>query len=213
MTLDETITILKVIKAEWPHSFKGITRQDADAKLNLWAEMFKDDDPVLVGAAVKSLIVGGGLEFAPTIGAVKEKMRELAEPEQMTEAEAWARVKKAVCRSAYNSQQEFDKLPETLQRLVGSPYQLRDWSQMDIDTLDSVIGSNFQRSYKVRAKRDREYAAIPEDVKKAVAGVVEHLRLGDGKNDGERRKGTASIPGHGTYPGAGGINKGQDCQD
>ena len=183
MTLDETITILKVIKAEWPHSFKGIIRQDADAKLNLWAEMFKDDDPVLVGAAVKALIVGGGLEFAPTIGAVKSKMRDLVGPDEMTEAEAWARVKKAICRSAYNSKQEFEKLPETLQRLVGSPYQLRDWSQMDIDTLDSVIGSNFQRSYKVRAKRDREYAAIPEDVRKAVAGVLEHLKLGDGKNE------------------------------
>ena len=213
MTLDETITILKVIKAEWPHSFKGITRQDADAKLNLWAEMFKDDDPALVGAAVKALIVGGGLEFAPTIGAIKAKMRDLVNPDEMTEVEAWARVKKAVCRSAYNSKEDFERLPETLKRLVGSPSQLRDWSMMDIDTLESVIGSNFQRSYKIKAKREREYAAIPADVKKAVAGVVEHLKIGDGQNDGERSKGTKSLPGHWADTGSGGIHEEQDCPD
>lgn len=186
MTFEETRTILKIIKTEWPQSFRGLTREDAEAKLNLWAEMFKDDPVELVGAAVKALIAAGGREFAPQIGTIKDQMRMLIEPNAMTEAEAWAVVKKAVCRSGYNSVAEYEKLPPLIQNLVGSSNQLRDWSQMDIDTLDSVIGSNFQRSYKVRAKQERDYAAIPADVKVAIAPIVERLKLGEAKTHQER---------------------------
>lgn len=202
MTFEDTRTILKIVKSEWPQSFKGISREDAEAKLNLWAEMFKDDPVELVGAAVKALIAAGGREFAPQIGTIKDQMRMLIEPNAMTEAEAWAVVKKAVCRSGYNSVAEYAKLPPLIQKLVGSSNQLRDWSQMDIDTLDSVIGSNFQRSYKVSAKKERDYAAIPADIKAVIAPIADRFRLEGSKTYQERpetaRDGLAAV-GAGKY--------------
>jgi hypothetical protein len=54
---------------------------------------------------------------------------------------------------------------------------------MDGDAVNSVVASNFQRSYKVRAANERELLALPADVR----GVMEQLgagtamlRLGDG---------------------------------
>lgn len=79
MTFEETRSILKIVKAEYPQSFRGITREDAEAKLNLWAEMFADDDVGLVGAAVKQIIVAGNREFAPNVGQIKEQMAKLIE--------------------------------------------------------------------------------------------------------------------------------------
>lgn len=180
MTPKDVTSLLLVLQTEWPQSFKGQTPEDIKRKASLWSEMFADDDLVLVLAAVKAIIVAGTREFAPNVGQIKEQMRKLTEREGMTELEAWAIVKKAISRSAYNAKAEYGKLPPTLQRLVGSSGQLRDWAMMDSETLDSVIASNFQRSYKVRAKAEAEYQAIPESVRKAVEGVVSRLALQEG---------------------------------
>ena len=166
MTFDETITILDICKAEWPQSFTGLTRQDSEARLNLWAEMFRDDSAVIVGAAVKTIIAAGNREFAPGVGAIKEQIRKMtAGREDMTEAEAWARIRKAISNGIYGASDEFEKLPPILQRLVGSPAQLRDWAQMDTAAVQSVVASNVQRAFKTMQAREQEEAKVPADVK------------------------------------------------
>lgn len=86
-------------------------------------------------------------------------------------------VWRAVQRSGYNSREEFDRLPDTLRRLVGSPEQLKAWSQMDADTVQSVIASNFQRSYQARAKQEADFMALPEDVKKIAMCMSDRFAL------------------------------------
>jgi hypothetical protein len=95
----------------------------------------------------------------------------------MTELEAWELVSKATRNSTYNSAQEFAKLPPVVQRLVGSHMQLKEWAAMDAETLQSVVASNFQRSYKVRAKNEREYLALPENVKTYMASIAEGMKM------------------------------------
>lgn len=166
MTFDETIEIMRIVKAEWPQSFKGMSKKDGEARLNLWATMFADDDAGLVGAAVKALIVAGNREFAPGIGQIKEQMRLLTEREDHTEAEAWARIHKAIRNSAYDSAEEFRRLPPILQRLVGSPSQLREWALMDSDELHTVVASNVQRAYRAMKQREDWQKKLPPDVRK-----------------------------------------------
>ena len=98
---------------------------------------------------------------------------------EMTEGEAWGLVSRALRNSAYDSQREFDALPPRLQRLVGSPNQLREWAMLDADTVQSVIASNFQRSYRARTAADLAYAALPADVRALVNGTVGAMALGE----------------------------------
>ena len=74
-------------------------------------------------------------------------------------------VEKACRNSNYGAREEFDKLPPEIQRFVGSPNQLREWGMMNSDELKTVVASNFMRSYRVRAKNDRDYFALPESVR------------------------------------------------
>lgn len=53
-------------------------------------------------------------------------------------------------------------LSDTVRRVVGSPSQLREWAMMEPDTVQSVVASNFQRSYRSRAASEKEFAALPE---------------------------------------------------
>lgn len=168
MTRDDVIKIMSVLRGAYPHFYRDISKQEAYDAINLWTDMFSRDDASIVSAAVKSLIDGDDKGFPPTIGQVKTKMRLLVGSDELTEAEAWNLVSKAVKNGLYGAVEEFEKLPPAVKRIVGSPSQLRDWASMDSDTLHSVVASNFQRSYKVVATREKEIAALPDDVKKLI---------------------------------------------
>lgn len=177
MTIEETGIIMDILKTAYPRFYSGPNAPDKMKTLRLWAEMFARDDVALVAAAVKALIESDSKGFPPHIGAVKEKLRLISAGDEMTEAEAWGIVAKALRNSAYGSREEFEKFPPVIKRIVGSPSQLREWGMMDSETVHSVVASNFQRSYKAIAQREREIAKLPPDVKALVGKLTEGKKL------------------------------------
>ena len=169
MTYDETLAIMAVLKAAYPAYYRDMKRSDADGIVSLWTEMFKDEPANMVAAAVKAYIASDTKGFPPHIGAIKDAIVKIKAPKSMTEQEAWLMVKNATRNGLYGSAEEFDKLPPICQKLVGGPSQLREWAMMDSDTLNSVVASNFQRSYKVMEKREKERLALPSDVRDIMA--------------------------------------------
>lgn len=182
MTQTETLKILAVLKGAYPAFYRGMTRKEADSVIALWSEMFADESYELVAAAVKALIACDEKGYPPHIGAVKARIRQIIAPQEMTEGEAWALILRAISRSAYNAREEFDRLPKILQGVVGSPNQLRDWALMDSNAVQSVVASNVQRSYKARATANKNYEALPNDIKALANGIANKLSLGDGNN-------------------------------
>lgn len=177
MTYDETLTIMSVLKAAYPNYYKDMRRSDADAIVSLWVEMFKDDPVEIVAVAVKAHIATDKKGFPPHIGAIKEAIVKLKTSDEMTELEAWGCVMKAICNSNYNAAQEFEALPPVVRRLVGSPNQLREWAMMDSDTVNSVVASNFQRSYRARAANEREVLALPQDVRQTMEMIAAGMQM------------------------------------
>lgn len=182
MTRQETGQIMDILRTAYPQYYRGRSTEELRAAISLWSEMFSGDDVRLVAAAVKALITTDEKGFPPHIGAVKAKLRQLTAAPQATPMEAWGLVLKAIKRSAYNAQEEFEKLPPVLRRLVGSPSQLRDWSLMDEETVQSVVASNFRNSYQVVAEREAEYQALPADVKQMLSSVSGRFALNGGES-------------------------------
>lgn len=172
MTRQETGIIMDILTTAYPRFYTGSDAPDVRKVINLWAEMFANDDVRVVAAAVKSVIESDEKGFPPTIGQVKAKMRMICAPDELSEAEAWGLVAKAIRNSGYEAQEEFEKLPPLIRRIVGSPNQLRDWSQMDSDAVHSVVASNFQRSYRAKAAREKEVQALPADVRAVVMQIA-----------------------------------------
>jgi len=171
LTRDDTVKVMSVLRGAYPQFYRGISKQEALDTLNLWTSLFSDDDPALVAAAVKSFVEADEKGFPPTPGQIKGKLRLLVSGDEMTEAEAWGLISAAVRNSLYGAQEEFEKLPPFLRRLVGSPSQLREWGMMDSATLHSVVASNFQRSYKAVSEREKEFAKLPSAVKELVSNL------------------------------------------
>lgn len=184
MTIEETGAVMDILQAAYPRYYSGPSAPNPEQAVSLWATMFAGDDLQLVLAAVKAFIATDAKGFPPHIGAIKAKLRQLTAPQEATELEAWGMVYRAICNSAYNSEQEFSKLPKMIQGIVGDPRQLREWAVMDSDTVQSVIASNFQRSYRARAQHEREFAAMPEDVRALASSLTVALEAPGGGVDG-----------------------------
>lgn len=164
MTRQETGIIMDILTTAYPAFYNGRNAPDMRMTVNLWAEMFAEDDVKIVAAAVKALIATDDKGFPPHIGAVKGRIRQISNPDEMTEQEAWALISKVLRDGYYNAEAEFAKLPPLVQDVVHDPRQLREWSMMDEATVQSVVASNVQRSFRAKAQNRRDFEALPKDV-------------------------------------------------
>lgn len=194
MTREDTIKILSVLRGAYPAFYRDITKQEAESTIALWESMFDEEPYEIVAAAVKAFISGDGKGFPPAIGQIKERIRQITQPEGMTELEAWRYVSKALRNSTYGSKEEFAKLPHEVQAVVHDPGQLRQWALAQTDEVESVIASNFMRSFRAKQKAAKEYMALPTSVKQLMisAGFGEDpteaglVRLFGGERDVQR---------------------------
>lgn len=175
MTKKETAQILEILKKAYPNFYKGFSKEDAKDAIELWAMMFEDEDVFTVANAVKAHIAMDEKGFPPVIGQIKSKIQALSRKSIMTEFEAWEKVKNAVRNSLYNSGEEYNKLPENIQKLIGSPLTLREWAMLDVLELDTVVQSNFMRSYRAGVEYEKEYLAMPKSVREFIEEISESI--------------------------------------
>lgn len=175
MVAEEAIAILKILRVAYPKFYSGMSSDDATDIIDLWATMFADDNATVVTEAVKIIICTS--KFPPSIAEVKEKINLIknANCNDMSELEAWAKVKKAI--NYYNAGETFSQLDSTIQKIIGSANQLKEWSCIDKDTLNSVIQSNFCRSYTYEINRQKEFNALPDSTKKIILQISNRLSL------------------------------------
>lgn len=172
MNKNETAKVIAVLQINYPDNFRGKSDAVLEATVDMWARAFADDSYAVVSAAVMSHIVSDTNRFMPPVGVIKAKIAEMLNPDDMTEQEAWGLVANALRNSTYNSAEEFAKLPSAVQRAVGDASQLRDWAMMDTETVQSVVASNFQRSYRVALQREKDWEKLPSGVKKFVGELT-----------------------------------------
>lgn len=172
MTNDEATMIVAMIETNW-QPFKS-----TKPAIELWASVFEHDPYELVKTAVMMLIQTDPSEFRPTVAKVRRKMRDIVYGNRITETEAWLIVKNSLHEAQDSpetlkgAKSAWKKLPEDIQKLV-TPRELYEWNSVPYETLDTVIQSNFMRSYRDVANRRYEKETISlsvlEDVKKLQA--------------------------------------------
>lgn len=166
MNKKDILEVFYVLQTTYPKFYKDFTKEELNGMIDLWTELFKDCNKELVFMAVKELI--NTFKFPPTIADIKEKMYELEHKEdEKTPSELWESLNKAISNSAYNSQEEFNNLPEEVKIFIGTPRQLFELSQMPSETINSVTKGQFLKqieNIKVRKKTDE--MMLPETKEK-----------------------------------------------
>lgn len=161
MTREETVKIIRIICGSYPN-FKP---SDLSETVDIWNMMLEEYTYNQIAGALKSYILADSTGFAPSIGQLIAKVKTIEEPAQLNESEAWGLVSKAIRNGYYGAVEEFSKLPPLVQKAVGIPDNIRNWSQTNLESVETVIQSNFLRAYRVEAQRAAEISKMPSDVK------------------------------------------------
>lgn len=75
MNREDAIKILSILKAAYPNSYKGMTKEEAHGTINVWVMQFSDLPLGIVSIAVNKLISTN--IFPPSISEVKKKIQSL----------------------------------------------------------------------------------------------------------------------------------------
>ena len=177
MDRKETIKIIASIKAVYPAHFQRYSQQDIEEMVNAWNALFEDIPYEQVSAGLKIYMRSDTKGFPPAPGQVLNTMVGVKSRTALTAEEAWSLVYKAIGNSAYNSEQEFDRLPVECQRAIGSADNLKEMATLDRRDVETVEKSHFIRIYDIEAQRTRNDMFITQTDRKLLGGALPEKRL------------------------------------
>lgn len=181
MTIQETQKIITTIAAMFP-TFKV---NDKATTLEAWNWALQDYSYNEVSQALNLYIKTSSNNFAPSVSQLIGLMHKEDELSYPTEAEAWEMVRKACGRlDWYLPEKEFSRLPEIVRMAVVSPSNLKEWAMLDIDEFETVISSNFQRTYRAIIERRKEINNMPKEIRERIEKAREKMLIEGGLNGG-----------------------------
>lgn len=179
MTKTEVRKLLYVIIATYNKHYERMNQQDLDNLVLAWESTLSDYTYAEGSVGLKMYLMNDTKGFPPVPGQVIDCIHKANKStmQTMTALEAWEFVRKATCNSIYNSQEEFDKLPEMVQKAVGNPDNLKAWGQLDKERFETVEQSHFIRAYNALAKRADEESKIPPSLQRLISKVTEQRQI------------------------------------
>ena len=178
MSKEETLKIIYIVVSVYPQHYKGFSDLNSHRMLEAWNAVLSDYDYQTVSAGLKAYMSNDKNGFPPSPGQIIDQIHKLTQntEEKLTEAEAWGLVNRAISNGIYGAEEEFDKLPELVQKAVGSPHVIRTWAQEDMDSM-SVIQSNFERAYRTVKERHIEEKKLPNSVKALIDTMSDKMMI------------------------------------
>lgn len=128
MTIEEVKQILTYLKNQFPQSFNHL-QSDEDARMfvAIWHDILKEENPHLVQVAVKKLVAENTTGFAPNIGMIRQKMKDIAGLKPLEADEAWTQVRRLWSNISSERpdeiREDWEKLPSSVKRIY-SPADL-----------------------------------------------------------------------------------------
>lgn len=164
MTRDETVKIIRIMCDCYPNYKPNNLSETVD----VWQMMLDEYSYNQVSIALKAYVTSDTSGFAPSVGKIVAKIQTISQPQELDGMAAWGLVSKALRNGTYGAVEEFNKLPPLVRQAVGIPDNLKNWATSDYQTIETVIQSNFLRTYEVIVKRETEISRMPGNIKSLI---------------------------------------------
>lgn len=169
MTKDGVVQTIMTMVAAYPNFHPA----DMQSSVKVWGSQLEDYSDEEVAVALKAFILSDTRGFAPSIGQIVALIPR-NQDDGMSELAAWGLVEKAIRNGGYGAEEEYAKLPVTVQIAIGSPGQIRDWAFIDSDELPTVAQSNFLRSYRTVVAREKMAKKLPQRLRELYSRIPQH---------------------------------------
>lgn len=164
MTREETVKIIRIMCDCYPNYKPNNLSETVD----VWQMMLDEYSYNQVSIALKAYVTSDTSGFAPSVGEIVAKIQTISQPQELDGMAAWGLVSKALRNGTYGAVEEFNKLPPLVRQAVGMPDNLKNWATSDYQTIETVIQSNFLRTYEVVVKRANEINRMPDNIKSLI---------------------------------------------
>lgn len=190
MTDHEIGRLVYAVRGTYPKYYANMGAEDLKGLSMAWALVLGEYDFAIASRAVQLYLTNDTTGFPPSPGQIVDAIHKITNPRiaEMTATEAWALVRKAIRNGYYGAEEEFAKLPTACQRAIGSPSNLREIAQLDIDQVETVEQSHFIKAYNTQVIRERETAKMPSDIRALVEKAVSEKRQLANPKTGEVKK-------------------------
>lgn len=164
MTREETVKIIRIMCDCYPNYKPNNLSETVD----VWQMMLYEYSYNQVSIALKAYVTSDTSGFAPSVGEIVAKIQLVSQPQELDGMAAWGLVSKALRNGTYGAVEEFNKLPPLVRRAVEMPDNLKNWATSDYQTIETVIQSNFLRTYETIVKRANEINRMPDNIKSLI---------------------------------------------
>ena len=171
MTREDTQKLLLAIEAAYPN----FRPENATLTVDTWFWALEEYPAEAIRAALQIYIKTNNTGFAPSVSQLIGCMYAPKQNEQLSEGEAWTLFKKAVSDGNYHSEERFNELPPLVQRAVGNASMIHYWASCDSDEVNTVIMSNFQRTYRVLLSKQDFNDKVPPQISNVVKAISEQV--------------------------------------
>jgi len=172
LTREDTIRIFGIITAAYPNFDRFRDEKHIKMSVNVWADMFADDDPALVAMAVKSHISTS--KWPPSIAEIREIMVRISRPDILPVDEAWAIAVKYLqiagefCHRDYHAE-----LPKAIAEAIdavgyGQLYALHVAHARGNESKAGLDRVTFAQAYENKIGRERDQAMLPKSLRQTI---------------------------------------------
>ena len=155
MTREETAQLLTAMTTTYPN----FHLKDIALALETWWKILEPDNGRDIFDAFTVYARTDTSGFAPTPGKLHMMVSDRQDP-GFSEGEILTMLTKASRNANYGFEQSFADLPVLLQKAVGSPTVIRNWGNMDSESLGYAF-NNVIKVYKELLRREKEnHAAV-----------------------------------------------------
>ena len=168
MEYNETLKLLAMLRA-YNYKFDG----EAQIVAKAWQQALYDCPYKLAEAAVIQFARNdrGGYSKYPKPGDILEQIEIMTGA--TTAVDLWNILRKKIGGNPIRAREDFESLPEEIQRYVGSPQAFRELGNMQTETLDSVYKGQFLREIPALHKSRETQEQLTDEVRQALDGVLQ----------------------------------------
>lgn len=148
MTKEGIQKCIRLLTVTYPNTYKQFSEDEFKDLFQVWGIQFRNCDDITVWSALNQCL---DREFPPSFGEIKSR---LLSGERASDEELWALLLKAGRNGIYGSQEEWEKLPEDLRRIV-TPGTIREIALAGNEDL-RFIKRDIIREYRVYEEKRNE---------------------------------------------------------
>lgn len=158
MEKNKIAEFLMVLKTFFPKFFTSLSVNEMENTMKAWNLILGDYSNEQIQAGLKFFLITNTKGFPPTPGEMIEAISKVSSPadNMPTAEECWLKIKNAVSNSTYHSVEEYNNLPDICKKLIGSSSILQNYADISPEYLETVVKSNFLKSYQALAIKEKE---------------------------------------------------------